>query len=247
VGGPQYRVGSHRQFVLLARRLASAGYAVLRFDYRGQGDSEGQMRSFADVDDDLRVAIDALIVQCPTVRQVAIWGLCDAASAALIYCATDPRVTGLALLNPWARSDKSLAVTHLRHWYLTRVFKPDFWRRLRSGEFSLTTSLRSLLVAVRAARAPSANAGSPAREIPFQTRMANGMRRFSGSTLLVLSGNDLTAREFVEYTTSANEWRGLLERPGINRVDVAQADHTFSNAVARHEIEDCTLAWLRSF
>jgi dipeptidyl aminopeptidase/acylaminoacyl peptidase len=26
VGGPQYRVGSHRQFVLLSRELAAAGY-----------------------------------------------------------------------------------------------------------------------------------------------------------------------------------------------------------------------------
>ena len=32
VGGPQYRVGSHRQFVLLARALAAAGIPVLRFD-----------------------------------------------------------------------------------------------------------------------------------------------------------------------------------------------------------------------
>ena len=28
VGGPQYRVGSHRQFVLMARDLAAAGYPV---------------------------------------------------------------------------------------------------------------------------------------------------------------------------------------------------------------------------
>ena len=27
VGGPQYRVGSHRQFVLLSRALAAAGFA----------------------------------------------------------------------------------------------------------------------------------------------------------------------------------------------------------------------------
>ena len=33
VGGPQYRVGSHRQFVLLARDLAAAGFAVMRFDF----------------------------------------------------------------------------------------------------------------------------------------------------------------------------------------------------------------------
>ena len=42
VGGPQYRVGSHRQFVLLARYLAASGYPVLRFDVRGMGDSSGQ-------------------------------------------------------------------------------------------------------------------------------------------------------------------------------------------------------------
>jgi pimeloyl-ACP methyl ester carboxylesterase len=41
VGGPQYRGGSHRQFVQLARRLAHEGHAVLRFDVRGMGDSSG--------------------------------------------------------------------------------------------------------------------------------------------------------------------------------------------------------------
>ncbi len=45
VGGPQYRAGSHRQFILLARRLAHAGIPALRFDYRGMGDSPGAMRS----------------------------------------------------------------------------------------------------------------------------------------------------------------------------------------------------------
>ena len=49
VGGPQYRVGSHRQFVLMARSLAQSGYAVLRFDYRGMGDSDGEMRTFESV------------------------------------------------------------------------------------------------------------------------------------------------------------------------------------------------------
>ncbi len=41
VGGPQYRVGSHRQFMLLARYLAAHGVPVMRFDCRGKGDSEG--------------------------------------------------------------------------------------------------------------------------------------------------------------------------------------------------------------
>jgi len=49
VGGPQYRVGSHRQFLLLARSLAADGVPVLRFDYRGMGDSEGDIRDFENV------------------------------------------------------------------------------------------------------------------------------------------------------------------------------------------------------
>ena len=41
VGGPQYRVGSHRQFVLLARALARRGIAAMRFDCAAMGDSAG--------------------------------------------------------------------------------------------------------------------------------------------------------------------------------------------------------------
>jgi alpha/beta superfamily hydrolase len=43
VGGPQYRVGGHRQNVQLARRLSEAGYVTLRFDYRGTGDSRDKL------------------------------------------------------------------------------------------------------------------------------------------------------------------------------------------------------------
>jgi len=58
VGGPQYRVGSHRQFVLLARHLAAQGIPVMRFDVRGMGDSKGKPRNFGQLDDDLRAATD---------------------------------------------------------------------------------------------------------------------------------------------------------------------------------------------
>ena len=46
VGGRQYRAGAHRQFVKLARYLACHGIPVLRFDVRGMGDSEGDVRHF---------------------------------------------------------------------------------------------------------------------------------------------------------------------------------------------------------
>ena len=40
-GGPQYRIGGHRQLVLWAREISSCGFPVLRFDFSGMGDSYG--------------------------------------------------------------------------------------------------------------------------------------------------------------------------------------------------------------
>ena len=115
VGGPQYRVGSHRQFALLARDLAAHGVPVMRFDYRGMGDSEGEVRSFENIDDDLEVAINKFFKEVPSLKDLVIWGLCDAASAALFYAYQDKRVTGLALLNPWVRTDKGIAKARLKY------------------------------------------------------------------------------------------------------------------------------------
>src|SRR5690606_34644237 len=101
VGGPQYRVGSHRQFVLLARYLAERGIPVMRFDYRGMGDSDGDMRTFEHVGKDLGSDIDYFFSECSFLKDIVIWGLCDAASAALFYAHQDRRISGLVLLNPW--------------------------------------------------------------------------------------------------------------------------------------------------
>ena len=123
VGGPQYRAGSHRQFTLLARDLAAYGVPVLRFDCRGMGDSEGEPRIFEDIEEDLQCAIDKFMEEIPGLDEVVIWGLCDAASAALFYAHRDPRVTGLVLLNPWVRSEQGEAKAYLKHYYLARFFE----------------------------------------------------------------------------------------------------------------------------
>ena len=135
VGGPQYRVGSHRQFVLLSRALAAAGYAVLRFDYRGMGDSDGQQRTFQAVSEDIGVAIDALQERLPSLKHFVLWGLCDGATAALLYChdKQDTRISGLCLANPWVRSEATLARTQVKHYYFQRLMQIEFWKKLISG------------------------------------------------------------------------------------------------------------------
>lgn len=244
VGGPQYRVGSHRQFLLLSRRLAAAGYPVFRFDYRGMGDSEGAMRGFDAVSDDVGAAIEAFMCACPTIRRVVLWGLCDAASAALLYLheVRDRRVTGAVLLNPWVRSDASLAQTHIKHYYGQRLLQPAFWRKLLCGQLPIRQTLRGFIDSVRLARG---RAERQTRDRAcFQERMADGWRDFPGKLLLILSGDDYTAKEFIEYAVGNADWSGLLARKNAVRVDLPDADHTFSCAASRAAVENATLEWL---
>jgi exosortase A-associated hydrolase 1 len=239
VGGPQYRVGSHRQFVRLARALARAGCVSLRFDHRGMGDSEGRRRSFEDINADLQAALDFLSAQ-PGVRRIVVWGLCDAASAALMFCASDSRVGGLVLLNPWVRSEAALATTHLKHYYGQRLLEREFWERLFAGRFDWRASLRDFVGKARAA----ALGQSKARRQTFQRRMAEGWQRFRGPILLILSGRDLTAKEFLEHAATDEAWRGLIEQRDVTRRELVEADHTFSGERAERWMREQTIDWI---
>jgi exosortase A-associated hydrolase 1 len=244
VGGPQYRVGSHRQFLLLSRRLAAAGHAVLRFDYRGMGDSDGAQRSFEDVNDDIAAAVDALQQALPSVQQVMLWGLCDGASAALLYCEArpDPRIGGLCLVNPWVRSAESLARTQVRHYYLDRLKQGAFWKKLLSGRVaaSALSELWAKLKMVRSA-APAAQSA-----MPYQLRMAKAWRAFPGRILLLLSEQDLVAREFADVARSDAGWSGALQRPQVEFHELQGCDHTCSDARSRAVVETFTLAWCQT-
>ena len=249
VGGPQYRVGSHRQFVLLARVLADAGIAVLRFDYRGMGDSDGEAHTFEAIAADIRAAIDELQRSMPTIREVVLWGLCDAASAALQYAPSDRRVCGLVLLNPWVRTEQGLARTYLKQYYGRRLLDPNLWRRLRKGEFSVVTALRSLWGDIRRSRSGGREGAARAQTaaLPLPQRMLQGWQQFSGRVLLVLSGDDITAGEFKNLIAGSAAWRRVLAAPGVERRDLAGANHTFATRAWRDQVATWTRDWLRSW
>ena len=246
VGGPQYRVGSHRQFILLARSLASAGYPVMRFDYRGMGDSCGDSRSFESVDDDIAAAIDGFVARYPNVTRVVLWGLCDAASASLLYwdARRDERVAGLCLLNPWVRSEASLAKTHMKHYYGQRLLQRDFWKKLFTGKTEVASSVSGLISNWRLTRQAAGVKGRTKESEAFQNRMARALRNFNGHVMLVLSGNDYTAKEFLQYATDDPLWSGVFNNPSLARMTLPDSDHTFSSAIWRADVAKVTLDWL---
>lgn len=246
VGGPQYRAGSHRQFVHLSRQLAGAGVAAMRFDYRGMGDSTGCSTPFDEVTPDIRAAIDAMQASCPGVKRIVLCGLCDGASAALIYWQEtgDKRVEGMVLLNPWVRSESSIARARIKHYYGRRFFQKEFWAKFAAGGVDVGEAARAIVRNYLTGRGRPAVRGQGSA-FSFQDRMADGLRAFDGHALLVLSGRDLTAREFLDYAMSNPRWTDLLNRPELIRHDLDDADHTFSSDGWRREVEILTSDWLR--
>ena len=243
VGGPQYRTGSHRQFTLMARFFASHGIPVMRFDYRGMGDSDGDVRNFEHVDGDLRCAIDHFTQVVPGLTEVVILGLCDAASAALFYAYQDQRVTGMVLINPWVRTEAGIAKAYLKHYYLRRFLDLDLWKKVIVGRLNYVKTIRSfskMLMSVFVRRREP-------ETVTLPDRMHDGLRRFKGKVLLILCGNDLTAMEFSDLVQRAEKWQASLGSEQVTRHDLPNANHTFSQRDWRDQITTWIKDWMQAW
>ena len=247
VGGPQYRAGSHRQFLLLSRALAISGYPVMRFDHSGLGDSTGETEHFEALNGNILAAISAFQQKCPNVNNVVLWGLCDAASASLLYwdATHDARIAGMVLLNPWVRSEATLAKTQIKHYYGQRLLQAEFWQKLLTGKLSVGLALKGLLANLNKSHLQSDLQNMP-DALLFQKKMLRGVQEFEKRVLIVLSGNDYIAKEFLEATMKNSAWQAVLSQTNITQVSIRDADHTFSSVEWRRQVEQITLQWLET-
>jgi len=254
VGGPQTRVGSHRQFIQLARFLAQKGFTVFRFDYRGMGDSEGKHPDFEKIELDINAAIEHFLQSTPNVKRVAIWGLCDAASAAMLNAHKYDAVKALILLNPWARTESGLAKSYVKNYYLKRVMTPAFWRKVFGGDFKIVESLKSFLKNLSKAYIKSDKKveaqihhkiveNNDNRTLP--ERMFDNYAKFSGKSLFILSGNDLTAQEFKDAATFSSVWKQCVNIGNTEILHFPAANHTFSKREWKAQVEQWTVDWLK--
>jgi hypothetical protein len=149
------------------------------------------------------------------------------------------------LLNPWVRTDDGVARTTLKHHYRDRLRDPEFWRKLARGRFDAAGSIKSMLGLVRAAfaRRPAADDASA----PLPERMRQGLHAFTGRTLLVIGGADLTGREFCDVAGSTPAWKRLAAAPQVTWRRLDDADHTFSRRAWRDQVASWTHEWVVSW
>lgn len=163
-GQPQTRVGAHRMFTELARGLAERGVASLRFDVGGWGDSPGEPLAFEESASDIAAVAAFLRDSISPAPPLWLWGLCDGASAAVLAlpalreAGVAPH--GLCLVNPWVRSEASLAAAMVKTYYAKRLMQREFWMRLLTGKIPLANLVHEPLRHLRARFGPRRSSGN---------------------------------------------------------------------------------------
>ncbi len=168
------------------------------------------------------------------------------------------------MLNPWVRSEASLAHAMVKTYYAQRLFERAFWTRLLSGQVPFRNLVidparavfKKFALSVRApgtaGSSTSTHAASPlpASEgtLPSDAVSTHAvadlpsllqarLSQFGGRLLTVLSGNDLTAAETEALMQRDKRWRNRLDRRG-EILRVPSADHTFSERERWVEVID---------
>ncbi len=215
-GGNEIRAGAAASQALLATRIAGAGHAVLRFDRRGIGDSEGNNAGFRGSAPDIAAALAEFRRRQPGLGRIVAYGNCDAASALMLAgggLSETGRVDALVLANPWTFEEDNAgpSVRALRVHYRKRLTNLAALERLVTGKVSLVKMIRSLVRLTRPAPPPST----------LTMAMRAGLEGFAGGVRILVAGHDYTAQAFVEA------WG-----KDARIVTCAEADHNFSGDAA---------------
>ncbi len=239
--GTLHRVGGARLNVRLARRLSAQGFASIRFDLSGLGDSEPRhdVRPYLEsMAFDVQCAMDHLTTLTGLTR-FALVGHCSGAAVSYTASVLDARVMALVQIEGFAYRTPRYQLYRWRR----ILFKTENWSALLRGEKNLRPILRrgidALLGKKARANLPAVKAQSieaargpiraPADLLPPQAEMKLALGQLIGRRVRMLNifaGGD---HHYYSYRGQFADAFVGLDFMGLLEVDyVADADHYFS-------------------
>jgi pimeloyl-ACP methyl ester carboxylesterase len=144
--GLLHRIGPNRLHVKIARRMAGAGFSVLRFDFSGIGDSRPRNDNLPFEKSSISETQEAMnyISSIRNIRRFVLIGLCSGANVAFGTACRDRRVVGAigvngSYLDSQESERLSLYVNSSiqERYYRKRVLNYRSWLRLITGKSDL--------------------------------------------------------------------------------------------------------------
>lgn len=214
------RIGVDRLFVTAARHLAGCGHLVIRFDFAGCGESEGEYGEHG---------LDSMIAQTRSVldyglsfdavdpRRVTLLGHSLGGAVALLAAVRDRRVKSLVLWSPVGHPFSDIVRIVGRQVYEETVKRGAADYRGYTLKPAFFESLQ--------------------RYQPFQEAV-----KFGGDVFLAHG----TADDVVpaDYTFLLEKTFWLRGEGRCDKTVIFQADHTYSHGEHRRELIEATAAWL---
>lgn len=269
--GVKMRVGPGRLYVPLTELMNSLGYLVLRFDFHGLGDSEGELNEtmLADVYNHIEVGryvgdtLSALrwLREMHGCKRFMLGGLCGGAITALLAAERDKSVESLlslgmtvTLASNAATPAKYLTRGQLdsrRQGYYRRLLQPKSWLRLLTFQSEYGVIWRSMkrLFIKEPPRAPAAPTTAAAIE---QRGNANPLfppayfafLQRGGKALMIFSEKDRLQSEYEEKFVAFHQQQLTEYQKQIDQHVIAGANHVLSFHEWRDVMLDKSRAWL---
>ena len=265
--GPLDRSGAHRLYLSLAWRLTAMGFAVLRFDARGVGESEGRwdgepdavsiLDAYGDIQrgawvPDARAAVE-FMKRTVGSRHLLLGGACGGSTTALLAGIDHPDVDGMFVIGtPVTFSSVTRRVADLpeaiiqrdTRRYVSKLVNPRSWLRFLSFQTDYRTLIGVFVTQVqrRLGRFNASATGSTATDdkvnMALLDAMASAPRR--GKQLLIVFGeNDYLWQEFQEQI-----WRfGDRDRWPFSLVTIPDANHTLTEDLWQEALFETVTGW----
>jgi len=262
--GLLHRAGPNRLYVKIARKLARAGFVVLRFDFSGIGDSLPRA-------DNLPLPQAAPLEVGDAMQYLAARGLadrfilvghCSGALVSLLASQKDERVAAITLINPeggdqrWTEYDRVKKESQYYANYYGRDALQDRekWRRLLTGKASygkIASNLVNgvLLMRLRTLRFRMTNGKGAAVEEATDEQRAMVQEHF----MPLLGRNGSMLLLFSTGSSGLTQWRAQLG-PELQRMEreynfrlrlLAESDHLITPVDAQQQVCDEIEQWAR--
>jgi len=274
--GVKMRVAPHGMYTKMARQYVAMGYPVLRFDFYGLGDAEGQveMEKLSSVYNSIQLGryiddtADSLdwLQENYGISDFVVGGLCGGAITGMMAAENDLRIKGLLALGIPVALDVGEENRHkhmskgqlsqLRSGYIKNLFKWQSWVRLLTFKSDFRVLFKSIVQLFKRKKnitrksVTSATAENKQHDDNTNPRFAPAflnMLETSRPMLHIFSGADRLAWEFEEKFSEKHREQLDQYSDVLEIHTIDKANHILGHPDWFNQMLDISKHWLTRF